>query len=109
MLPKLAGLMQQLHQRRWTNIPRLVRFPWPLVAGGLLLLLLLALGAGLYANRNLRSPAGVETRPAPKLTRPVAEMRMRWPRLTTRPLFVQPLAALSPRTCVLIWKKLAEV
>src|SRR5207244_991855 len=39
----------------------LVRFPWPLVAGGLLLLLLLALGAGLYANRNLRSPAGVET------------------------------------------------
>src|SRR5436305_1097853 len=53
-------------------------------------------------------PAGVETRPAPKVTRPDAETRMRWPRRTTRPLFVQPLAVLSPRTRVLIWKKFPE-
>jgi hypothetical protein len=32
----------------------LLRLPWPLVAGGLLFLLLAALGVGLYANRNLR-------------------------------------------------------
>src|SRR5258708_6177401 len=52
-------------------------------------------------------PAGVEKRPPPRDTRPVALIRRRCPLRTTSPLFVQPLFALSARTGTLIVKNVA--
>src|ERR1041384_43278 len=51
------------------------------------------------------NPPGVEKRPRPSETRPEALIRSRWPFRTTRPLFVQPLFALSALTLTLIVKK----
>src|ERR1051325_10753659 len=51
------------------------------------------------------NPPGVEKRPRPSETRPEALIRSRWPLRTTRPLFVQPLFALSALTPTLIVKK----
>src|SRR6185295_9201810 len=51
------------------------------------------------------NPPGVEKRPRPRETRPEALIRSRCPLRTTRPLFVQPLLALSALTPTLIVKK----
>src|SRR2546425_11861648 len=54
------------------------------------------------------NPAGVENRPPPRETRPVELIRKRCPLRTTKPLFVQPLFALSARTATLIVKHVGE-
>src|ERR1043165_4975130 len=50
-------------------------------------------------------PPGVEKRPRPSEMRPEALIRSRCPLRTTKPLFVQPLLALSALTPTLIVKK----
>ena len=55
------------------------------------------------------TPTGVAKRPRPSETRPEALILKRWPLRTTRPLFVQPLLALSALTETLIVKKVGEL
>ena len=50
-----------------------IRLPWPLVAGGLFLLLAALFAFGLFANRNLRPQVGIVSTPPPiALTTPTA-------------------------------------
>src|SRR5947207_3100653 len=44
-----------------------VRFPWPVVAAGLVVLLAIVLGIGVYANRNLRPQIGLVPTSEPAL------------------------------------------
>src|SRR5262249_9052551 len=64
-----------------------------------------SLRISLSASGTLFSPPGVEKRPRPSETRPEALIRSRCPLRTTRPLFVQPLFALSALTPTLMVKK----
>src|SRR5262245_57601901 len=57
----------------------------------------------------LGRPSAVEEPFAPRLTRPVALIRRRCPRRTTRPLLVQPFVELSARTFTLTLKNCGGV